>query len=472
MRKIILAVPIVLALFHLMFATDGPNVWTVNTIDVGRVISLNINPTNQQIMYCGSLDSGVFKSTNGGANWFTVNTGLTYKAVQSFAIAPSNPNILYAGTDSMGGSNSGVYRSSDAGATWTLYNTGIAQKSIQAIGVSPTDPNVAYIAVFNAVANSTDGLYKTTNGGVNWTPSTTGMGTNKNILCVLVNPLNANVIYAGTSLDVGPPQAGPPHIYKTVNAGALWTEISNGLPTGTAELNPVRAMDICKSDTAILLACMFNNTTNGGAYITTNGGALWVRKVTGLITAVGNLPRGCYIRTSQEMYIGIDNATTGGVFKTTNQGDAWTNFNGGAVLSSYATRTFAIRTTPDSTLFTGVGSTTVVSPPGKGIYEYTFIPVGIHPPGSNIPTDFALRQNYPNPFNPATNVVYDIPKASFVNITVFDVSGRVVKTLVNEQKTEGTYNIIFNASSLSSGIYFYKITAGSFTATKKMILVK
>jgi hypothetical protein len=131
-----------------------------------------------------------------------------------------------------------------------------------------------------------------------------------------------------------------------------------------------------------------------------------------------------------------------------------------------------MRTSPDSTLFTGVGSTSAANPPGKGIYEYTFIPVGIHPPGGTVPKDFALHQNYPNPFNPATYIIYDIPKSSFVNITVFDVSGRVVKTLVNEQKTEGTYNIMFNASSLSSGIYFYKITAGSFTSTKKMILVK
>lgn len=472
MKKLILAVPIVLALFHLMFATDGPNVWTVNTIDVGRVIALNINPANQQIMYCGSLDSGVFKSTNGGANWFTVNSGLTYKAVQSLAIAPSNPNVIYAGTDSMGGVNSGVYRSSDAGATWTLYNSGLAQRSIQAIAVSPTDPNTVYIAVFNALANSTDGLYKSTNGGINWVVANTGVGTNKNFLCVLINPLNANVVYAGTSLQDPLTPLGPPHIYKTVNAAASWTEISSGLPTATTETNPVRAMDICKTDTSILLACMFNNTTNGGAYVTTNGGALWVRKVNGLITVAGNLPRGCYIRTPQEMYIGVDNATTGGVFRTTDQGNLWTNFNGGVILSSYATRTFAMRTTPDSTLFTGVGSTSVANPPGKGIYEYTFIPVGIHPPGSNVPKDFALHQNYPNPFNPSTNVIFDIPKASFVNITVFDVSGRVVKTLVNEQKTEGTYNIMFNASSLSSGIYFYKITAGSFTATKKMILVK
>jgi hypothetical protein len=89
-----------------------------------------------------------------------------------------------------------------------------------------------------------------------------------------------------------------------------------------------------------------------------------------------------------------------------------------------------------------------------------------------IAKDFSLSQNYPNPFNPTTRINYSLPKASVVKLVVFDLLGREVVTLVNEAKQAGSYSIDFNGSTLSSGIYFYRITTGDFTATKKMLLVK
>ncbi len=89
-----------------------------------------------------------------------------------------------------------------------------------------------------------------------------------------------------------------------------------------------------------------------------------------------------------------------------------------------------------------------------------------------IKLDFVLMQNYTNPFNPSTSIRYSIPKTSLVNLKVYDVLGKEVATLVNEEKPMGTYQINFDASSLASGIYFYKIQAGNFVQTKKMILLK
>ena len=88
------------------------------------------------------------------------------------------------------------------------------------------------------------------------------------------------------------------------------------------------------------------------------------------------------------------------------------------------------------------------------------------------PERFSLSQNYPNPFNPSTNINYDLPFDSKVSIKIFDMSGREVASVVNEFKTAGFYTVNFNASALSSGVYFYIINADNFTATKKMILVK
>ena len=88
------------------------------------------------------------------------------------------------------------------------------------------------------------------------------------------------------------------------------------------------------------------------------------------------------------------------------------------------------------------------------------------------PTEFILYQNYPNPLNPSTSITYAIPQTKKVVLKVYDVLGREVATLVNEEKQPGTYEINFDASSLTSGVYFYKIQAGSFVQTKKMILLK
>jgi hypothetical protein len=88
------------------------------------------------------------------------------------------------------------------------------------------------------------------------------------------------------------------------------------------------------------------------------------------------------------------------------------------------------------------------------------------------PTQFELSQNYPNPFNPSTVINYSIPVNGLVSLKVFNVLGQEVATLVNEMQTVGNYKATFNANSLSSGVYFYKIEAGNFTSVKKMMFLK
>jgi len=88
------------------------------------------------------------------------------------------------------------------------------------------------------------------------------------------------------------------------------------------------------------------------------------------------------------------------------------------------------------------------------------------------PENFSLSQNYPNPFNPGTSINFSLPTDSKVSLKIYDMSGKEVANLLNDVKTAGYYSINFNASSLSSGVYFYSISAGNFTATKRMMLVK
>ncbi len=103
------------------------------------------------------------------------------------------------------------------------------------------------------------------------------------------------------------------------------------------------------------------------------------------------------------------------------------------------------------------------------IYSMT---TGIPQQSSLIPAHYALLQNYPNPFNPSTMISYDLPKRSYVKLTIYDMLGREVTTLVSEEKAAGSYKVKFDATSLSSGVYLYRIQAGNFVNTKKLILLK
>jgi len=89
-----------------------------------------------------------------------------------------------------------------------------------------------------------------------------------------------------------------------------------------------------------------------------------------------------------------------------------------------------------------------------------------------IPSHFRLHQNYPNPFNPTTTIPYELPRSSFVKLSVYDVSGRLVETLVNEQKNAGSYTVRWKAEKVSSGIYIYRIDAGEFSSVRKCLVVK
>jgi hypothetical protein len=99
-------------------------------------------------------------------------------------------------------------------------------------------------------------------------------------------------------------------------------------------------------------------------------------------------------------------------------------------------------------------------------------PNGIRNINFETPTYYKLSQNYPNPFNPTTTISYEIPKNDFVNITVYNSIGQVVKVLVNEHNATGSYNLTFNAANLPSGIYFYKMKSGDFIKILKMCLIK
>jgi hypothetical protein len=116
--------------------------------------------------------------------------------------------------------------------------------------------------------------------------------------------------------------------------------------------------------------------------------------------------------------------------------------------------------TGDSSQWSAVRSFTTTCPPG------------VKQISSEIPAEYKLYNNYPNPFNPATNIKYQITNNKFTTLKIFDVLGREVKSLVNEFQKAGVYEVSFDATDLTSGIYFYRLQSGDFNEVKKMILIK
>jgi len=110
--------------------------------------------------------------------------------------------------------------------------------------------------------------------------------------------------------------------------------------------------------------------------------------------------------------------------------------------------------------------------PANVYYNQEHLPTYISPVGSNIPDKYSIEQNYPNPFNPSTTIRFDIPENKFVKLFVYDMLGRKVAELVNEELNAGNYEVKWDASAFTSGVYFYKLQSGNFEETKRMLLIK
>lgn len=451
-------------------AEEGPLTWTRDFNNAGRVYALVVDPANQSVLYSAGPDSGIYKTTNAGASWFASNNGLTYRAIQALAISPSDPNVLYAGTDQFGGQHKGVYVTTDGGLHWTLTSGSMADSGVQGLAVHPTNPRIVYAALFDNYS-PTNGLYKTTDGGTSWVADTSGIGNGRRFLCVAVNPLNGNTIYAGTSFV---PLTAASKIYKSVNGGIRWTETSNGLPA-TGNQDPVREISISTADTSMVLAALFHNDSSGGPFVTTNGGASWVRKYHGLPEANSVMLRSCLIvpGSSSEFFVGLDRVgnTNIGVWRTMDAGETWADFNGGAMSPTYTIRALAFRTQGDSTLYAGAANTADSS--GRGVFEYSWSkPVSVAGHEHAVPADYSLLRSYPNPFNPTTTISFSIPHSGYTTLKIFNTLGQEITTLVSDNLPPGAHSARWNATNVPSGVYFYRLQAGTFTETKKLLLLR
>ncbi|MEO8514622.1 MAG: T9SS type A sorting domain-containing protein, partial [Ignavibacteria bacterium] len=155
---------------------------------------------------------------------------------------------------------------------------------------------------------------------------------------------------------------------------------------------------------------------------------------------------------------------SGRIYKTTNAGGNW-NY----LTTPTATPLYSINFASNSnTTGYAVGNNGVILRTTNGGGSF----VGINNSGTEIPDNYSLGQNYPNPFNPVTAINFGLPKSENVKLTIYNIQGMEVEILSNGYKSAGNHSVIFNAENYSSGIYFYKLTAGEFSETKKMSIIK
>ncbi len=393
-----------------------PDNWVVKSIDsLWNYYLGSISFSNENIGFVSS-DYFILGTTNGGDTWTTSFNDLNYYILSVFCIDSS--------TTVAAGINVNTYQSTFLKTT----NNGLSWTSMD---INPYDwPSDIFFTDENNgfLVSSSGNILRTTNGGISWAMKFSGPGVNLSSIC-FSDKYNGWVIGYDNNNYNGV-------VLRTTNSGSTWEYLSTGVMQ--------QLLDICFVDSVN----GFLLDANGSILKTTDGGSNWNNYSTGAY-----LQRISFIDKNNGIAIGWN----GVVILTTDAGETWN-----PEISGTYNYLFELSKAGANWVVLGECGTVL-----KSTYDIVAVL-----DETQVPNSFILNQNYPNPFNPSTKISYSIPLLSKVQIKVYDILGNEVETLVNEEKSVGSYDVIWNAKDLASGIYFYRINAGDFIQTKKMILLK
>jgi hypothetical protein len=498
--------------------------------------SICINPKNTNIIVAGANISAYYYSSNSGLNWVTGNLTSSSWGVWGDPIIACDTNqnfyFFHLSNPSSGGhwiDRIVCQKSTNNGVTWnnpgsyTFYD---ANKDQDKHGVS-IDPANNYIYVtwtqFDSYGStsqldSSNILFsKSTDGGNTWVNF--GTSTAKRI-----NKLGGDCYDEDNTVEGAVPCVGPNgQVYAAWNGpkvrnsqyGIFFNKSTDGGTTWLAD--PIYICDqpggwdymisgIYRCNGLLATACdLSNGPYRGNLYInwtdsagpnnhdvkfikSTNGGVNWsaVKKVNTDVTIKEQFLSWMTIdRTTGYIWIvfydrrddaGNNNSTEVYLAKSTDGGETFTNF-----------KVSSTPFVPVSSVFfgdyTGISAANSHIRPiwcrlqGSSqsiVTAIVDIPTGENNISENIPGEYKLGQNYPNPFNPTTNISYSLKENTFVSIRIYNLVGQEIAVLVNSNKPAGNYSFTFDLTeyNLPSGVYFYKMTAGNFSETKKMIITK
>jgi photosystem II stability/assembly factor-like uncharacterized protein len=447
-------------------SSDSGISWELSKSGLGNLVvrTLAVDPLESNIVYAGTF-MGVHQSTDTGMTWSPRLNGFPSPLVYWVGVHPTNDDILYIGTY-----NCGIFRSTDAGETWIPMNDGIRFPIIFALAADSDYPNIIY------AGSGFGGVYKTQDGGTHWHTINVGLGSVDNTFpSIILHPRDSEIIYAG---DRGV-------VNISTDGGETWNPTDNGLPL---TFNNSLAVDL-NDPTHI-----YTGTNMYGVYVTTNGGETWIEANTGLnngwaqhvqeldVSPLGSevqsngLPEGVVRSLTidpidpMHLLVAVEDA---GVYESFDNGENWTDL-GSPGLTNFKFWSIAMDRSDPPRIHVGTS---------EGVFNLTRVPTDVDDPpsGPGLPRSFALSQNYPNPFNPSTTIAFDLPGAAgskqLVSLTIYDIRGRLVRKLVNQEKEPGTYQVHWDGrdehgQQASSGVYLYRIKAGDFTSVRKMVLVR
>ena len=364
-------------------------------------------------LYNGSTFN-IYKTTNGGGTWTAQNSGYTSMRFMSICIF-SPDTVLVSGNGGI------IVKTTNGGSTWVTMPTGVTD---QLWSMEFTGRRTGYCA------GSSGRILKTSDGGSSWTSLNSGIPNQ--LYCVRF--VDDSIGYV----------CGSGIVLKTADSGTSWVNLNfPAIPP----FDELRQLVFTDPSTAYVIADI------GRIRKTTDDGATWTMLPTGTTDALFGID----FVSATTAYACGDHGT---IIKTTDAGQNWSPQSSGLNEILYGMDF----TSPD-TGYVCSWSGKILKTTNGGL---TFIRTS----DREIPFTAVLDQNYPNPFNPATTFRFSIPDRQLTRLRIYDLLGHEVASLLNEVMPSGTYTIAFDASNLSTGTYFYRLTSGEFSEVKKFVLLR
>ena len=372
-------------------------------------------------LYVSHISNGVYKSTDGTVTWQQINNGLNNtESRQVFEVIEFNSDLYAATVD-------GIYKSTNKGNEWIKKSNGIT--------IGPGSLNEFCESVFEhegvLYTGAWNAIYRSTNGAENWDVTN---ATGEGIRAKNFTKHDGKLFAARESNNF-------PDGYSSTNAGESWQPLTTiSFPTITFFSEP---------------PALWVGTIHG-AWLSTDNGLSWVSRSNGLSPDPYN---SSFVRVNGQLITSLKFGGSG-MFRSSDEGLNWENWGEGLPFLSSIEKIILFKDK-------------IIAATSNGLWQRdTSEVITAFEEQNNLLHEFKLFQNYPNPFNPTTKIEYRISDRSFVSLKVYNILGDEVATLVNEEKQTGVYNVNFDASGLSSGMYLYKLQAGSFVEMKKMILLR
>jgi len=394
----------------LILFEQGYAQWTsTNGPPGGYVWSLVVNETT---LYAGT-QHGLFSSTNYGATWNLINSGLPVVEIRSLLVNGAN---IFAGTW-----GKGIYLSTNNGESWNPANTG------------KDDPNTDAFTVIgsNMFAGGPTGAFRSTDNGTSWTAINAGL--NSSYLIPYVKSLATDGLYLYAGLIEG-------GVYRSNDNGKSWTSIKAYNSNDDVPCLFMHGTDLFAVDYQ-------------GVSHTSDLGASWTSSRSPGIDTTGV---SALAASGSTLFAG----TYSGIFRSTNNGIDWIGVSTGLgnihVFSLCALSKWLFAGTSDSIWQRPLAE--IVTKVNSERQE----PLSLS----------CLKQNFPNPFNPTTTIQFSLQKASFVTLKVFNLLGKEVAILLSDHLEAGTHSTQWNAVNIPSGVYFYRLQTGSLFQTKSLVVLK